>query len=342
MSSDLNKMFRREEPDPLADGRRLLPTHLWQRFILAAVVRGAGWVQRLPRARAMRMGERLGVAAYALSRRHRRQADRNLRLVFGETMTAGERDSLIRRVFLHFGKTMIDFLRAPALTPEDLPRLIRSCEGFDEYVRPALARGKGWIMLTAHIGNWELLGRWIAAQGVPLTAVAKDPKDPAFADYVRKMRREAGMGTLTKGSSARDLLRVLRRGEAIALLPDQNSADVFVPFFGIPTGTVAGPASLALHTGAALIPSYCLREPDDTYRLVFLPPIPAEASGDHDADVARIMTEANAVLEGIIRRHPDQWLWLHARWRSAFEEKHRGRWPANIDYETFARRWQLQ
>jgi len=326
-------------PDP--DEARRIPTRLWQRVVLAALSRSARSIQRMPRARAMRIGATLGRLAFRLSKRHRRQAERNLRLVFGDAMDRAERAAFIERVFVHFGKTLVDFLRAPALLgPSDLENLISACEGFDEHVRPAIERGVGLVCLTGHIGNWELLARWMGTRGVPLSVVARDPKDPALADYVRKLRASNGVTTLTKGTSARELLRILRRGGGIALLPDQNSADVFVPFFGVPTGTVAGPASLALHTRVPLLFAACVREPDDRYRLIFLPPIDTTPSENGSGgDVARVMTEVNRALESVIRRYPDQWLWLHGRWRASFEDKHRHHWPDDLDFEAFARRW---
>jgi KDO2-lipid IV(A) lauroyltransferase len=169
--------------------------------------------------------------------------------------------------------------------------------------------------------------------------VAREPEDPLFGAYVRRMRESAGFAVLGKGSSARELLAVLRRGEMISLLPDQNSGDLFVPFFGVPVGTVAGPASLALHTGATLLPCYCVRRPDDTYEVLFFSPIPSVPMGDRQADLVRITGEVNRVLEQAVRRYPDQWLWLHNRWRSAFEEKNRARWPEGFDYEAARALW---
>lgn len=280
----------------------------------------------------------LGRFIYRFAARPRGFARRNLRLAYGGAMTEREREALVRNVFVHFAKTMLDFVRGPALSREGLDRIIVSVEGW-ESGRAALDSGRGLIFLTAHLGNWELLGRWLAAQGIPLTVVAREPGDPAFGGYVRSLRENAGFAVLSKGASARELLGALRRGEAIVLLPDQNSGDLFVPFFGVPAGTVAGPASLALHTGAPLLPSYCVRQPDDTYKIIFLPPIPAEPTGDRAADVTRVMGEANRVLESVVRQFPEQWLWLHDRWRSAFEEKNRSRWPEGLDCEAALARW---
>ena len=309
-----------------------------QRLALTAMLGFEAGVQCLSRPAAMRAGEGLGRLAYRAAGRQRRFAERNLRLAYGDLKTPHERNRLTRDVFQHLGKCLVDFLRGPALGPAQMDALVSCCGG--EHLRAALDKGKGVILLTAHLGNWELLGRWVSAQGIPLTVVAREPEDPLLGGYLRRMRENAGFAVLSKGESARELLSVLRRGEAIILLPDQNSGDLFVPFFGVPAGTVAGPASLALHTGAALLPAYCLREADDRYRILFLPPIPVRATGDREADVSGVMAEVNRVLEEVIRRYPDQWLWVHNRWKSAFEEKNRPRWPAGFDFAAARARWQ--
>lgn len=287
----------------------------------------------------MRWGVRLGRLAYHVARRQRRYARRNLRLAYGDALTLREQNDLTRRVFENFGKTLIDFLCTPAVSREAVDDLVAGVEGW-EWVEAAQREGRGIIILTAHLGNWEFLGRWLVTQGLSLTAVAREPEDAAFASYIRQLREKGGgYAVLNKGASARGLLAKLKQGEGVVILPDQNSGDVFVPFFGVPAGTVAGPASLALHTGALLLPFYCLREPDDRYRMLFLPPIPVEPTGDREADVVRIMTEANRVLETVIRQYPDQWLWLHNRWKSAFEDKNRSRWPPGFDWEEATARW---
>jgi KDO2-lipid IV(A) lauroyltransferase len=154
------------------------------------------------------------------------------------------------------------------------------------------------------------------------------------------MREGAGFAVLSKGRAARDLLRILRRGEAICLLADQSSSDVFVPFFGIPTGTVAGPASLALHTRALLIPIFCVQLPDGSFRVVCLPPITVRRTEDHDADVARVTADINAALEAAIREYPDQWLWLHNRWKASFDERYSARaWKDADAHQSALSRW---
>ncbi len=319
-------------------------TMRWQRLLLRVIETSEQRVQRMSRAEAMRFGVGLGRLAMAAARRPRRIAQSNLALAFGDTLSYADRQALVQRVFQHFGKTAVDFLRGPLLqTREDLDALFASVEGWEEHAAEAVRAGRPVIFCGAHLGNWELQGRWIAAQGVPLTVVARTPEDPHFGQWVQRMREGAGLSVASKGDSARRLLSLLKRGEALGVLPDQNSGDLFVPFFGTPCGTVAGPALFALRTEALLVCCYCFREPDDRYRLVFYPPIPAHpgvGGATQEEDVFHIMAAVNRQLEAAIREYPDQWLWLHHRWKAAFEEKNRARWPEGFSFGTSKQYWE--
>lgn len=313
-------------------------TLLWQRIMLGVLIGTTKIVCRLSRPAAMRLGTRLGGLAFCVAGRARRSALRNLRLAYGDALSPAQRDALTRRVFEQFGKTVIDFLGASRLSEAQTNDLVAQVDGW-EWMEATRAGARGFIIVTGHVGNFELLGRWLANQGVPSTAVARDPDDPHLAAYARQMRQHKGNVILSKGTSARELLARLSRGEVITLGVDQNSGDAFVPFLNVPAGTVTGPAKLALHTGAPLLPAFCLREPDDRYRMLFLPPIVAQKTGDREADVIRVTTQINQALEKVVRAHPDQWLWLHNRWKSAFEEKNRARWPQEHDFEAAHARW---
>ena len=311
-----------ERGKPAQKTRRI--TLLWQQIVVSVMVSATTRIQAMTLPSALRFGTCLGALGYRLAKKKRQIAERNLLLAFGGEKTAGECERIVRGVFAHFGRSAVAFLRAPMLSPQALSAQV-TIEG-GEYLEAARADGKGIIVTTGHIGNWEILGRWLAqVEKTPVTVVAKDPKGAVLAGYLRQMRENAGFAVLSKGESARPLLRVLQRGEAIIILPDQNSGDVFVPFFGVPTGTVAGPASLALHTGAALLPVFCLENPDGSYRVICKPPVVAVPTGDREADVKRIMSEFNFILETVIRQNVDQWLWLHNRWKSSLEEKNRTR-----------------
>ena len=152
-------------------------------------------------------------------------------------------------------------------------------------------------------------------EGFPVTVVTRQSEDPKFNAITDRLRQNAGYSVHPRGSSPRGLLRHLRANGIVAILCDQKSDDVFVPFFGQTAGTVAGPAVLALKTGAAILPLFYPRGPDGKFGAVFLPEIDTTPTGDSEADIARIMGEITSGIEGVVRRYPDQWLWLHDRWR---------------------------
>jgi KDO2-lipid IV(A) lauroyltransferase len=318
-------------------------TLLWQRIVVRILKRIGVSLQTMSRDRALRWGEHLGTLAYTIARRQRRYARRNLRLVEFPSPTASpaERERLIRNVFIHFAKVLIDLFRGPVTSQDELDRIV-TAEGW-EHAEAAFARGKGVLFLSAHLGNWELVSRYVASHGIPVTVVAREPEAPEFAGLLRSLRYSQGVRILEKGNAAKGVLSVLRRGEGVAMLPDQNSGDVFVPFFGIPTGTVAGPATFSLHTGAAVVPCFGIRQPDDTYVAQFLPPLNVEATGDRAEDVLRIMTEVNRIIEETVMRYPDQWLWIHNRWKAAFDAHNLLRaWPEGEEsaaYVAAAARW---
>ena len=304
-----------------------LGKRLWQRFAVIILLRLSAWLQHFPREKILRFGERFGRFAFFvcryISRRPYQYAHRNLRLTGfpHPDATDAEKDAFIRRVLQSFSKGLMEFLRIPGARNEEM-NSYTTAEGMEHY-EAALAAGKGVIIVTGHFGNWEHFASFAARQGVPLTVVAREPEDPLFAAWVKNQREAAGYVVLYRGASMREILRILKRGEVIAILPDQNGDDIFVPLLGIPAGTTTGPATLALHTGAAIVPGYCAFQPDGTYHIRLLPAIDTSATGDRKADIARITAEINRFLEDAIRRYPDQWLWLHNRWKSAFDPYNR-------------------
>jgi len=222
-------------------------------------------------------------------------------------------------------------LKAPFLAPDALRCLVKA----DSYapIDALLARGKGLILITAHFGNWELLARRAILEGYAVTVVARQGDDAQFNALTDALRENGGYEVHARGASPRLLLQRLKQNKIVAILPDQKSDDVFVPFFGKLAGTVAGPAVLALKTGAPIVPMFCPRGPDGTYQVVISPEINTQPTGDAKADTARIMADINLAVENIVRRYPDQWLWLHDRWRLPPQEH-----PAYEDYRAAARR----
>lgn len=259
------------------------------------------------------LGSALGWLGWRVSARFRRVADKNFQLAYGNSLTKGERSRLTQRVFQSFGRSLFEFLKAPSMSPEQIRAIVQA----DSYARveAVLARGKGMILIAAHFGNWELLARRAALEGYEFAVIARQSHDPEFNKITDGIRANGGYVVLPRGGSPRAILQRLRQNGIVAILPDQKSEDVFVPFFGHLAGTVAGPAVLSLKTGAGIIPMFCPRQPDGSYRVEILPEIDTTPTGDTEADVHRIMADITQVIEEMVRRYPDQWLWLHDRWR---------------------------
>lgn len=277
-----------------------------------AMARAQRWLLKKPPLGAEAAGERLGRALFRASKKHRERALRNLRLAFPE-LDEAERLSLAKKVFEHFGRVTADFLVSARRKPEELEASM-TVEGI-EHLDAALAEGKGVIMITGHFGNWERLAAWLSLHGYKLTVVARDARNPALNQLVKELREHTGTQVIPRGDAARPILERLRRNELVGILPDQNTDEIFVPFFGHPAGTVLGPGVLSERTGAPVVPCWCVWMAPGKYQMIVEPALVADA--DHPVKGEGVIRAINASLESIVRRHPEQWLWFHDRWRSA-------------------------
>ncbi|MFY7953557.1 MAG: lysophospholipid acyltransferase family protein [Armatimonadaceae bacterium] len=297
-------------------------------------------VGTMPRAKALAWGRRLGRVGHRFAKKARRATDRNLAFAFPE-MPPAERAALSIRCFEHWGAALLDFLKGITTDPKDLLALVTSQEGM-EHARPYLESKAGIVAVGAHLGSLELFARFVAAQGVQLAVVTRDPDDPGMRSLVKQLRESGGFITVDRNrpSGLRTLFRTLADGGVAGILPDQNASDIFVPFFGAPAGVADGAAALALKTGCVVIPAFCLRNPDDTYRVIVREPIVPNQDADRDTEIRRITTEFTNVFEEVIRSAPEQYLWLHSRWRASFDESSRSKWPAGYDFDTLKAKWE--
>lgn len=254
---------------------------------------------------------------YHLSSRHRLIAAYNLRRAFPEMSTA-EILRIARGVYRNLGIVTAEFFDIPLLTPSNVGKLI-DVEGL-ENCRQALSKGRGVLLFGAHFGNWEL-----EAVTIPLliehhAVVIYRPLDSPLLDHIiRRVRSATGNIPLPKERAMRPMLRSLKRNEMLGILIDQNVAcheGVFVEYFGHPACTTDGLALLALHTEAPVIPAYMARLPDGRYRLVIGPEVELTRTGDRDADVLANTQRFTKIIEETVRRYPDQWLWVHQRWKT--------------------------
>lgn len=261
--------------------------------------------------KAERRGEMLGKLWYRLDKKHRERSVANLRLAFPD-LGGSQTTALSRRVFLHFGRVAGDFLRSPLRTDAEVLETTQ-VEG-EHLIAVAEGSENGIIAVTAHFGNWERFSHWCTATGRPIAVVAREANQTGVQEKLQSIREQNGMVVLSRGNAARAILQRLRHRELIGLLPDQNTDESFLPFFGRPAGTVLGPAVLHQRTGAVLLPAYYARVGVGRYRLILHPPIDLENT---EKDPKAIMGRINESLESVIREYPDQWLWMHDRWKDA-------------------------
>jgi len=262
-----------------------------------------------------------GYLIYHLSPRRQRLADHNLVAAFGDRFSSQERRRIRLSVTQNMCKVFVELFRAVGSTPEQMRELV-PIEGVEKLHR-ALEGGKGVMVITGHFGNWELLGARLAMEPFNVAVVARDASDIGVAALINRSRESLGM----KVFGRRDMKAMnahLRANGLLGILPDQHSrkGSLLVDFLGRPAWTVRSPAVLALRTGAAIIPAFCLRREDDSLRAIVLDEIDTDSLHQLDRDEATVelTRRINAVLEEQILAHPDQWLWLHNRWKAAAPE----------------------
>jgi len=273
-----------------------------------------GWtLAYLPSALGLLVGRRLGDMLWWLLPRRRAVALENLRRSLGSEQSPAELRRLGRRSFQHLGMNLVEGCRY-FLRPTDV-MLSRVRVDGGERLQAAAALGRGILILTAHFGNWELLAAAHGLTGLPLSIVVRPLDHPSLDAVAARFRTRAGVELITKHDAVRDVLRALRRQRMVGILLDQNSTrseGVFVPFFGVPASTSKGLALIALRTGTPVVPVFLRREPDGRHRMEVGVPLAPPADGDVTAYTAMF----NTAIEAAIRRAPEQWFWMHARWRT--------------------------
>jgi KDO2-lipid IV(A) lauroyltransferase len=275
----------------------------------------------LPIGLASWFGRTLGVMAYHLLRGERAKALRSLEQAFPEFDKA-QRRAIARGSFGHLGAAACE-LACTRTLERSLSRYVEFPPEAQDTLRAVLARGKGLVFSTGHVGNWEMLARAVG-QLCEVYAVGRETSDPRSTRWVEELRARANVRTVWRGQpgAARELLRTLRAGKLLALLIDQDTRaqSVFVPFFGRLAATPRAAAELTLRTGAALIAGYCQRVGEGPRYRVTLREVVPVISEDASADVLGLTAELTRDIEAAIRRHPEQWVWMHQRWRTQPEE----------------------
>lgn len=247
----------------------------------------------------------------------RKTAEVNLRLAFPE-WTEEQRRSVLKTMTRNLGWMAAEFARFPKYTKKNIEKVV-VLDGHENFLA-GQNRGKGVVYLTGHIGAWELSSYAHALYGFPLHYMARPLDNRPLDEMVNRYRGLSGNKPIFKNESARLMLRVLKDSGTVGILADQNTMPdegVFVDFFGTPACTTTGIARVALHTDAAVVPGYAFWDEDlRKYRLRFEPPVELVRSGDMEKDVVENTQRFAKVIEGIIRKYPEQWVWIHARWKN--------------------------
>lgn len=269
----------------------------------------------LPSRVADTFGAAIGSLAYALITSRRRIAYDNLKKAMGRALSEQEIRSIVRRVFKNIGRTFVEFARFGKIKLEGT-RKITVSDGL-EYLQKVHDEGKGALIVTAHFGNWELLGSWVAACGYPMDFLVGSQHNQRVDNLLNDFRREMGVGIIPLKTSIRGVFKCLRANRFAGLVSDQHapSGGVTVDFFGRKAATPKGPAAIALKAGCPLIPILLRRERHDRHVVMTGEPIYPPHSGDDDKDIETMTIAYTKFFEDGIRKYPDQWMWTHRRWK---------------------------
>jgi KDO2-lipid IV(A) lauroyltransferase len=271
----------------------------------------------LPRNAAIVIGKLIARAIYQLHRRLRRVGYRNLQIAIPE-LNRAERRVIIKAVFGNLGRLLGEFSQFPKITRENISELVEY-DGFENYKR-ASERGRGVLMLTGHIGAWELCAFAQGTYGHPLSFLVRPLDNPMLDGMIDRYRGLSGNSTINKNRAVRSVLEILKRGHDVGLLIDVNTlADqgIFCDFFGIPACSTTGLAVFALRSDAPVVPGFLIWDArSGKHRLRFEPEVPLIRTGDFREEVALNTARFTKVIEDYARRYPDQWLWVHKRWQT--------------------------
>jgi Kdo2-lipid IVA lauroyltransferase/acyltransferase len=283
-------------------------------WLVVAVSRCLG---RLPRRVARWLAEILAFLVYLFLGRLRRVGVRNLQLAFPELSSQGRKE-ILRGVYRSLAWQLVEFCRMPGFTADNTRDWLRS-EGLEHYLA-AQARGKGVLVITGHLGAWELSSFYHSLMGHPMGMVIRRLDNRPLDAHVNRIRCLHGNFVLHKDDFGRGLLTAMHEGGTVGILMDTNMTPpqgAFVRFFGIPACTATGLAHVARKTGAAVLPGFMVWEAAERrYVLHFGPEVEMPRTDDVAADILAGTQLCTSVIESWIRRYPEQWLWIHRRWKT--------------------------
>jgi len=286
---------------------------LFEYWLTVAV---GGVINLIPYSLAYRMGGLLGSAVFRIDKRHQSVTLDNLRSSFKDK-SEEEIYEIARSVFQNFGKSAIEFIRSERFFKDGIEKNFRiiNIEAYDR----ALSKGKGLLLLTGHCGSWELLALAQSVRKPPFGVVARPMDNPYMEELVTKIRTRYGNFMIGKKWGMKEILKTVSDGGTVGILLDQNVArkeGVFVDFFGRPACTNKGMALIAARTKAPVIPAFIRRVDSGLHEIHIGDEIPLLDTGDKEADLTANTQAYTKAIENFIRQYPDQWFWVHRRWKT--------------------------
>ncbi|MCY4401338.1 MAG: lysophospholipid acyltransferase family protein [Candidatus Poribacteria bacterium] len=290
----------------------------WKDSLVYQTVMFFGWICRLLSNKwAMSLGTVIGKLLFRILKKRRQIALSNLQIAFGNDINEERQREICKASFINFSKTIIEFMRFSKLTPENMWNNV-TVDGV-EHLNRALDKGKGAIVFLPHFGNWELLSL-VYGLLIPnrAKAIAFPLKNAKLNDYVWQSRELMSLELIPRKNAIRSTLRALKNNDAVGFFADQNAGEqgVFIEFFGKHASTAKGPVAIALKTDAPILFSLDIRQPNNQHQVHISPPIYMEPSNDTEHDIEKYTTILMKKLEKYIEQYPEQWLWLHNRWKT--------------------------
>ena len=291
--------------------------HIHQYFLGVTV---AVCVRYMPRSLMLFLGNILGDFVFRILRVRRKQVFKNLKIAFGNQKSDIELKKIAREIYKNLGKTLLEFLQLPRMNGTRIRRIVDTSELCK--IEPVLKEGKGAILLSAHFGNWELLGAAFGLGGYHVNVIGRLSNNKKIGHTIDRYRGLVGMKVIQKNDSVRKVFRSLSNNELVAILMDQNTRKdmVFADFFGKLAATAKGIAVFALRTGAPVVPTFIVRE-GKYHRIIIGNPIYAHSSKNSDNDIQKYTAQFSKVIEYYVKQYPDQWFWLHNRWKTQPKNK---------------------
>jgi KDO2-lipid IV(A) lauroyltransferase len=285
--------------------------------VYAMVVALTALARLMPRRMGLTLFGLAGGAAFFLHAASRSTTLGNIAHAFGGRYSLGGRWLMGIRTFANFGKAAFDAIRIPFTANERILQLA-TIEG-EEKLKSGLAEGKGIVVPTGHIGNWEFLAAYLSAKGYPISVVAKKLKDPRLDALLIRVRESKGVETIDKDSGAHRILRALNRGRVLGVLMDQDTRvkGTFADFMGRKAFTPTAAAELAVRTKAPLIPMAMVMKEGGMYRARIGDPLKVQEGLGDQEKITELTRLCNSYLEKEILEHPTQWVWMHERWKSS-------------------------